>query len=94
MGRWSASAVFLDELARAVAALARASGAFDAQRVELALDVTKHQIGSRQACSPLYERQLNWPGSARIFIRREQPKRHTGLKVFQHAALACRNANR
>jgi hypothetical protein len=38
------AAVFLDELADAITALARAPGAFDAQHLELALDVTEDEI--------------------------------------------------
>jgi hypothetical protein len=41
-----ASGLFLDEPADAVAALAGALGAFDAQHVELALDVTEDEIGA------------------------------------------------
>src|SRR5215470_20428212 len=37
--------VFLDELADAIAALAAALSAFDAQRVELTLDVAEDEIG-------------------------------------------------
>jgi hypothetical protein len=40
------AAVFLDELADAVAALAGALGAFDAQYVELAIDVAEDEIRS------------------------------------------------
>jgi len=40
------AAVFLDEPVDAVAAFPGALGAFDAQRVELAFDVTEDEIGS------------------------------------------------
>jgi hypothetical protein len=40
----SLAAVFLDQLAYAVATFAGALGAFDAKHVELALDVAKHQM--------------------------------------------------
>jgi len=38
--------VFLDELTEAVAALAGAFRAFDAQHVELALDIAKDEVGT------------------------------------------------
>jgi len=79
--------VFLYELADAVASLTRALGAFDAQHVELALDVTENEVGYAAPCSPLIEREVTSPGAG-IFIRREQPKRHAGLKIFQDAGLA------
>jgi hypothetical protein len=40
------AAVFLDELADAVAALASAFGAFDAEHVEFSFDVSEDEIGS------------------------------------------------
>jgi hypothetical protein len=40
------AAVFLDEPADAVAALASAFGAFDAEHVEFSFDVTEDEIGS------------------------------------------------
>jgi hypothetical protein len=40
--------VFLDELADAVAALANAFGAFDAEHVEFSFDVTEDEIGPRR----------------------------------------------
>jgi hypothetical protein len=40
------TAVFRDELVHLIAALARAFGAFDAQHVELAVDVAKDEVGS------------------------------------------------
>jgi hypothetical protein len=44
LNRASWAAVFLDEPADAVAAFAGALGAFDAQNVELALEVAKDEI--------------------------------------------------
>jgi hypothetical protein len=41
-----AAAVLLDQPADAIAALALAARAFDAQHVELALDVAKYEIGA------------------------------------------------
>src|SRR5262245_10069236 len=41
------AAVFLDELGDAVAPLASALGAFDAQRIELVLDVAEDEVGVR-----------------------------------------------
>src|SRR5262249_19280183 len=46
------AAVFFDEFADAVVALAPALGAFDAERGELALDVAEDEIGARHLRSP------------------------------------------
>ena len=40
------AAVFGDELVHLIAALAGAFGAFDAQRVEFAVDITEDEVGS------------------------------------------------
>jgi hypothetical protein len=40
------AAAFLDELVPLIAALARAPAAFDAQHIELALDIAEYEVGS------------------------------------------------
>jgi len=50
------ASVFLDEFADAVAALAAAFGASDAQHIELAFDVTKDEVSAR-----------HWTLTAKIF---------------------------
>jgi hypothetical protein len=42
----AATAVFRNQLAQLIAALARAFAAFDAQHIELAFDVAENEIGS------------------------------------------------
>src|SRR5260221_6656310 len=49
--------VFFDQLVDMVAALAAALRAFDAQHVELTLDVTEHEIGPRHG-----EPMVDWFG--------------------------------
>jgi hypothetical protein len=56
------AAVFLDEPADAVAALASAFGAFDAEHVEFSFNVTEDEIGSPRhdmvILSPLSDREV------------------------------------
>jgi hypothetical protein len=73
--------VFLDQPGDAVTALARTFGAFDAEHVELAFDVTKNEI-----CGPLGEPPGYLVGAGE---QRRRDVRASAAPIQQHHEVLC-----